>query len=237
MSKDIQSMFSAIAARYDLANDALSFGLHRLWRKRIAGRLAPESGETILDLCTGTGDLAIAISNSATGTANIIALDFVPEMLSRAQGKAKRTNRKIGATISFIRGDAMQIPLARSTVDHVVIAFGIRNVDSPQDCLQEIKRVMRDSGVLTVLEFGQPTFPLFSWLYRLYSKIVIPVVGGVITGRSNAYTYLQTSSAAFPAGKSFEQLLRDSGFEAVSTERLLSGIAYIYSARPKDQET
>ncbi len=218
-------MFGSIAGRYDCANDVLSLGMHRLWRRtavRLAG-LTP--GMTVLDLCTGTGDLAEEISRVVGPDGQVFGLDFVFPMLIRASRKYSRSTSQ---SLSFLQGDAMRIPLPARCVDAVTIAFGIRNVDDPRTSLAEIRRVLRPQGTLMVLEFGQPGFPMFSSMFRWYSKHVMPALGSVLTGNRAAYEYLPQTSRNFAAGEEFVALMRDAGFVVNIARPFLSGVAWCY---------
>ena len=232
MSKEVQQMFSSIAPRYDRANDVLSFGIHRLWRRRAVSLLDIHEGERALDLCTGTGDLALLLAERVGAGGLVHGLDFVPEMLSLAQRKEqglRSTNPKIAcAPINWIHGDAMNIPLPDSSVDCVTIAFGIRNVDNPKLCLEDIRRVLAPNGRLVVIEFGKPKLPIFSVLYQWYSDNLMPKIGGVITGNKAAYEYLPRTSKAFPCREMFLELMTRCGFQEVKMESLFGGIAYLY---------
>ncbi len=224
-------MFSSIASRYDRANDVLSFGIHRQWRRKAIKLVGIRQGERALDLCTGTGDLALLLAESAGPKGLVYGLDFVPEMLTIAQEK-ESANRSAAessrAPITWIHGDAMSIPLPESSVDCATIAFGIRNVDSPKVCLQEILRVLTPEGRLVVIEFGKPKLPLFSSVYQWYSDNLMPKIGGAITGNQAAYEYLPRTSKAFPCREAFLSLMAESGFHDVKMQSLFGGIAYLY---------
>lgn len=231
MSQSVQEMFARIAGRYDLANDVLSFGIHRLWRKKLVNLLNLNQGAKVLDLCCGTGDLAFVCANKIGKTGRVIAMDFVPQMLEYA--KTKAVSRSFD-NVDFIHGDAMKIPAKDGLFDASTIGFGIRNVDDPLTCLNEINRCLKPGGMLGVLEFGQPNFPGFKQLYRFYSDKIMPIIGGVITGDKSAYTYLPETSKKFVAGNEFLELMRKAGFSEVKLHPLLTGLAYCYTGK-KDQ--
>ena len=227
MSKDVQKMFQGIARRYDCTNDVLSFGLHRWWRNIAVAKAGLQPGQKVLDICAGTGDLAFAAAAKVGSSGRVYALDFVQEMVRL--GDTKKTARQKGSIVSFLQGDALHLPLPNSSVDAVTIGFGIRNVDDPLAGLREMRRVLKPNGIFCVLEFGQPQFPVFSWAYRTYSKYIIPLIGGLLSGNRDAYTYLPESSEAFIAGNRFVDLAQQAGFQSVSYTPLLSGVAYIYT--------
>ena len=236
MSKQVQDMFSRIAPRYDAANDVLSLGIHRVWRRQAISFAGVKKGETVLDLCTGTGDFALALAAAVGPGGRVIGVDFVSEMISLAKKKHCRWQRgKFDtASLEFFTGDAMQIPLPADSVDLVSIGFGIRNVDKPLECLREIRRVLKDRGRILVLEFGQVKLPVASTAYRLYSRYAMPAIGQLVTGDRSAYEYLPETSEAFPAGESFLDMMREAGYEALRSKTLLGGLAYIYCGRSRE---
>jgi demethylmenaquinone methyltransferase / 2-methoxy-6-polyprenyl-1,4-benzoquinol methylase len=232
MSQDVQNMFASIAKHYDLANDILSFGMHRLWREQALDQLQIKGGEKVLDLCTGTGDVAFAVAKRLNSDGEVLGLDFVSEMVELAKLKLKKKSSDFSTSkIAFSTGDAMKIDTQDNSFDLITISFGIRNVDNTLCCLKEIKRVLKSNGQVLVLEFGQPTLPGFSHLYNFYSKFFMPFIGGVITGNKHAYTYLPETSANFPAGKQFTALMQEAGLTVISSTPLMTGIAYIYIAK------
>ena len=221
-------MFASIARRYDLANDVLSFGVHRLWRRKLVRMAALRPDSRVLDLCTGTGDLAFALSRGLHTSGRVYGLDFVAGMIELASEKKRST--QISAPVYFFRGDAMTLPFADRSFDAVTISFGIRNVDNVVECLREIERVLVPGGKALILEFGQPTIPLFREAYNLYSAHVMPLLGKLLTGNRAAYEYLPRTSKAFPAGESFLELMRAANFSSASASSLFGGVAYIYTA-------
>lgn len=227
MSQAVHSMFASIARRYDLANDVLSCGIHRLWRKKLLRMSGVRSGATVLDLCTGTGDLAFLFAEAVSPDGSVHALDFVEEMLNLAKEKA--ANRPSSQLIKFVCADAMKLPYTENYFDIASIAFGIRNLDDPLIGLKEIKRALKIGGRVLVLEFGQPSIPAFRNVYNFYSVTVMPVIGQLLTGNRAAYEYLPETAAKFPAAENFLALMRESGFENCSYKSLLGGIAYIYA--------
>lgn len=222
----IAAMFDAIADRYDLLNHVLSGGLDRWWRVRAVRALRLDGGETVLDLCTGTADLAIALARGG-GAARVVAVDFAARMLDHAARKLAA--RGLDGRIRLVRGDAMDVPLPMAAVDAAAIAFGIRNVEDPRRALRELHRVVRPGGRVAVLEFGMPTLPGVDRLYGWYFGRVLPRIGRFVSRHDAAYTYLPASVGAFPSGERFREMLEDAGFAATAAVPMLFGIVHLYT--------
>lgn len=223
----IARMFDAIAGRYDLLNHLLSLGIDRRWRARAVRELVLTPSNRVLDLCTGTADLALAALASTPGI-SVIGVDFAAAMLRVAREKLAR----LGEThIAVVRGDAMRIPLADESVDAVTIGFGIRNVERPEVAAREILRVLRPGGRLAILEFGTPSVPGLRAAYLFYFRHVLPRIGRLVSRHHDAYSYLPASVAAFPSPDAFLDLLRGAGFSAVGVDSLTFGIVYLFKAR------
>jgi len=223
MSQTVQQMFAAIAPRYDLANDALSFGVHRSWRKRAVQLAEVKPGMQVLDCATGTGDLALAFKR-ATQDGEVIGTDFCAEMIAPAPAKAARA----GLTVRFEVADVLALPYPDGRFDRASISFGIRNVDDPKRCLQQLARVTKKGGRVVVLEFGQPD-GVYGALYRFHSRHVMPLLGQLLTGQRAAYEYLPRTAAQFPAGEKFLELMREAGcFTGVRGVPLWWGTAWVY---------
>jgi demethylmenaquinone methyltransferase/2-methoxy-6-polyprenyl-1,4-benzoquinol methylase len=225
----IAGMFDTIARRYDRANHLLSGGLDVLWRRKAIRALEMKSTDRLLDMCTGTGDLAIAaVTGTAGAPADVIGIDFSGEMLR--YGLAKVRAAGLTSRIHLSRGDATRVPLPDNSVDAASVAFGIRNVvDRDRGC-REFARVIRAGGRLAVLEFGTPQAPLFKPVYQWYFRAVLPRLGGLISGNRDAYAYLPASVGEFPAPEVFSQSLRDAGFSRVEWKSLMFGAVYLYVA-------
>jgi demethylmenaquinone methyltransferase / 2-methoxy-6-polyprenyl-1,4-benzoquinol methylase len=220
----IRGMFSEIAGRYDLANTVLSGGIHHLWRKALVRWSFAREGQSVLDCASGTGDLAIEFKR-AVGDGRVVGTDFCAEMLEPAPAKAERE----GFGIKFEVADVTNLPYSNGTFDISSISFGIRNVGDPVKGLSELARVTRSGGVVMVLEFGQPRFPVFAQAYNFYSKKLLPKIGGWVTGNPQAYSYLQNSSAEFPCGDAFTKMMESTGqYSKVEWQPLSFGIAYMY---------
>jgi demethylmenaquinone methyltransferase / 2-methoxy-6-polyprenyl-1,4-benzoquinol methylase len=231
-------MFRSISGRYDRANNVLSAGIHHRWRTRAVRWSGAKPGDRVLDCATGTGDLAIAFHKvvaprsagsqpaarsvgSQPAPGEVVGTDFVPEMLEIARRKT--------TAIRFEVADVTRLPFADNEFDNASISFGIRNVNEPARGLAELGRVVRSRGRVMVLEFGQPPNRLVSAGYNWYRSHILPRLGGMLTGKRDAYEYLETSAAAFPCGDEFATMMRSTGaFASVEYQRLSFGIAYLY---------
>lgn len=221
----VRSMFDEVAHGYDLANTVMSVGVHHLWRKAAVKWSGAHAGQKILDCATGTGDLAIEFKLAVGPTGSVIGTDFSPGMLAPAPSKAA----KRGLDIKFEQADVTQLPYDAASFDVSSISFGIRNVENPLQGLSELARVVRPGGVVLVIEFGQPKVPGFKQAFELYSKYVLPKIGGWVTGKPKAYRYLQDSSAQFPCREDFLKLMEETGrFSSCEYRTLSLGIAYLY---------
>jgi demethylmenaquinone methyltransferase / 2-methoxy-6-polyprenyl-1,4-benzoquinol methylase len=223
----IAGMFDAIAPRYDLLNHLLSAGLDRGWRNRAIDALGLAGDARVLDVCTGTADLAIATVSRAPG-ATVIGLDFAGEMLRR--GLAKVRDASLDRRIRLVRGDASLIPLAGRSCDAATIGFGIRNVAQPERALAEIARVLRPGGRLAILELGQPRFPGIRSVYAWYFRQILPRIGRLLSRHQSAYSYLPASVGTFPPPSEFAGTLAATGFSHVRAVPLTFGIVYLFVA-------
>ena len=217
-------MFDAIAGRYDFLNHLLSAGMDRRWRSRAIEVLQLTGRETVLDLCTGTADLALAATTAKWRARRVVGVDFSAAMLQI--GKAKVA----AFPIALVRGDATCIPLRDATVDAATIGFGIRNVEHPAAACREIARVMRAGGTLVILEFSLPRSAAVRNLYLWYFRKILPLIGRLVSRHPSAYTYLPASVEAFPSPEDFSQLLRDAGFGTVRAVPLTLGVVYMFVA-------
>jgi demethylmenaquinone methyltransferase/2-methoxy-6-polyprenyl-1,4-benzoquinol methylase len=229
-SSRIAGMFDAIAPRYDFLNHLLSAGIDRHWRTRAIRSLGLTGRERVLDLCTGTGDLAIAARTARPGAARVVGVDFAAAMLMIAADKVRRRDT-LSAGIALVRGDATRIPVADASVDAVTVAFGIRNVEDVQMACRDIYRVLKPGGRLAILEFAIPTTPLFRAVYLSYFRHILPRIGRLISGHGVAYGYLPASVGAFASPGEFMDLLQNHGFQDVSADSLTFGSVFLYTAR------
>lgn len=224
MSAEVRSMFASIAPRYDAANEVLSLGVHRGWRRKAVRLAQAGPGQRVLDCASGTGDLALEFKRAVGASGEVIGTDFCAEMLQVAPEKARRA----GLAVEFAVADVLALPYPDGGFDVSSIAFGIRNVDDPVRCLREMARVVKPGGRVVVLEFGQPRGP-FGALFRFYSRTVMPFVGGLLTGNRAAYEYLPRTAAKFPAGERFLALMREAGcFSSTEAHPLTFGTAFVY---------
>ena len=221
-------MFDAIAGRYDLLNHLLSAGIDRRWRTRAIQSLQLTGTERVLDLCTGTADLAIAAARARPAAARVVGVDFAGAMLRVGQDKLRR--EQLGGRITLVRGDATCIPVADASVDAVTIAFGIRNVDQVLAACREMRRVLRRGGRLAILEFAVPTTPGVRAVYRWYLRQVLPRIGRAVSRHNAAYGYLPASIGAFATPAEFVKILQQSGFSGISPNRLTFGSVILYTA-------
>ena len=224
----IAGMFDAIAPRYDLLNTVLSAGLDRYWRRRAIRSLRFTGRETLLDVCTGTGDVALAAARARDGAQRVVGIDFAGAMLTRAFEKAGQA--QLSARVHLVRGDATEIPLPANVVDGATIAFGIRNVARPEAACRELLRTLKPGGRLAILEFGLPVVPAVRPLFLWYFRNVLPRIGRAVSRHDAAYSYLPASVGAFPWGEAFANLLRGEGFNNVKSRPLSLGIVYLYTA-------
>jgi demethylmenaquinone methyltransferase / 2-methoxy-6-polyprenyl-1,4-benzoquinol methylase len=222
----VRVMFDDISPKYDFLNHFLSFGIDYLWRKKLVKVLESCRPQTVLDVATGTGDLAIAIAS--VKPQKIVGIDISEKMLE--VGRQKLRIKGLDQMITLRRADAEKIPFSDNTFEAITVAFGVRNFENLELGLKEMRRVLRPGGVMLILEFSHPhAFPM-KQLYGIYSRYIIPLMGRLISGNSKAYTYLPESVAAFPSGKKFIGILESQGMKNTKLIKLSMGIATIYSA-------
>lgn len=223
-SDRIAGMFDAIAPRYDLLNHLLSAGIDRRWRRAAIRSLGLTGRETLVDVCTGTADVAL---EAGAGASRVVGVDFAGAMLALGRRKVVAANET--GRIILIRGDAMRLPVATGVADAVTVAFGIRNVEQPEVACAEMARVLRRGGRLAILEFGMPRVPGLGRLYGWYFTRVLPRLGRFISGHGGAYSYLPASVGAFPPPTAFMGMLREAGFTDVAARSLTFGIVHLYT--------
>lgn len=221
----ISGMFDSIAPRYDLLNRVLSVGLDQKWRRRAVSELALGRNARVLDLCTGTADLALA-TVARHPDASVVGVDFSGAMLSRGLEKVRRAS--LDRRIRLVRGDATRIPLPDASCQGATIGFGIRNVADPEAALRELARTIRSGGRLVILEFGEPIIPGIRSLYNWYFRFVLPQLGKVVSKHQSAYSYLPASVGTFPPPAVFAATISSHGFRDVRAVPLTLGIVYLY---------
>jgi demethylmenaquinone methyltransferase/2-methoxy-6-polyprenyl-1,4-benzoquinol methylase len=219
-------MFAGVAPNYDLLNHLLSCNIDRRWRKRMIQQLAPvleRRDAIVLDLCCGTGDVMLDLQRQAH--ARIIGADFCHPMLVAAQHKIAAARR----SPLVIEGDALQLPLANESVEAITIAFGFRNLANYAAGLREFQRVLKPGGMLAILEFSHPQGRFIKTAYGLYSRFVMPLIGGAISGSREAYTYLPESIRKFPRAPELQHMMETAGFDQARFQLLTGGIAALHT--------
>lgn len=221
----VRAMFGRVAHRYDLANHLLSFNIDRYWRARTVNRVSHillQPGSRALDLCCGTGDLLIALQSRRNGV--VLGSDFCHPMLTAANAKLARG----GHPSKLFEADALNLPLAAASFDLVTVAFGFRNLANYEHGLREMRRIMRPDGLAAILEFSQPPNSLFRAAYTAYSRHLLPIVGGALSGSRDAYRYLPESVRKFPGAEELARQMTAAGFTGVTFERMTGGIVTLH---------
>ena len=222
----VTQMFDTISKNYDGLNRVISLGIDVKWRKRVVNIVKKSKPENILDIATGTGDLAINLIK--TGATKIVGLDISPGML--AVGKDKVKEKNLTNTIDMVIGDSENLPFDESSFDAITVAFGVRNFENLEKGLKEIHRVLKPKGTFVVLETSVPTKFPFKQGYLVYSKYILPTIGKLFSKDKIAYNYLSESAAVFPFGEDFNNILRKTGFIDVENKPQTFGVASIYVA-------
>ena len=221
----VRGMFGRVAPRYDLANHLLSFNIDRYWRAhtvRRVRRVLDDPEARVLDICCGTGDLVLALEQARHGP--VLGSDFCHPMLVAAAHKIE-TGRKHSP---LFEADALHLPVAGASLDLVTVAFGFRNLANYESGLREMRRVLKPGGTAAILEFSQPPNRIFAALYNFYSRHILPVIGGALSGNRDAYTYLPESVRKFPTAFELAEAMRRAGFQQVSYEYLTGGIVALH---------
>ena len=224
----VHGVFASVAPRYDLMNDAMSAGIHRLWKDAMLDWLAPRPGMTLLDVAGGTGDIAFRFLGRVKGQGRATVIDMTEDMLTEGRKRAEATS--FAAALDWIVGDATALPFADASFDAYTISFGIRNVTRIEDALAEAFRVLKPGGRLLVLEFSQVPEPSLRWLYDRYSFNVIPALGELLANDRASYQYLVESIRRFPDQETFAAMIAAAGFGQVRFRNLSMGIAALHSA-------
>ncbi len=222
----VEGVFSSVAGRYDLMNDLMSAGVHRLWKDALIDWLAPRPGMRLIDLAGGTGDVAFRFLRRVRGDGHATVCDMTRAMLEEGRRRAEAEGL---AGIDWVEGDAMALPFPAHSFDACTIAFGIRNVTRIETALAEAYRVLRPGGRFLCLEFAELPVPALAWLYDRYSFNVIPPLGEAVTGDRESYQYLVDSIRRFPDRQRFAAMMRAAGFNRVGWRDLSFGVAAIHS--------
>lgn len=220
----IERMFDSIAPRYDLLNRVLSGGIDQRWRRKVIWEVMELSPDRVLDIATGTADLAIQAARN--GVDRVVGVDISEEMLEVGRGKVRKGN--LEGRITLQRGDAEKLPFSDRQFQGAMVAFGVRNFEDLAAGLSEIHRILKPGGKFVVLEFSRPSVFPVKQAYAFYSRFILPMIGRLISGDSGAYTYLPESINVFPEGDAFLQWMRDAGFTGLRAQRLTFGIASMY---------
>jgi len=221
--------FNSVAKRYDLMNTLLSLGIHHFWKRTAVRIMALNPGDRVLDVCGGTGDLAILAAGAVGRSGQVIVYDINRAMIEA--GVSKINASASGERVWFVQGDAERISFPDGYFDAAMVGFGIRNVTHMDQGFREMCRVLKPGGKMMCLEFSKPTSPLFRWLYDIYSFHVMPALGGLIAGSSKAYMHLTESIRTFAMPDELTALLKQVGFSHVTTRKLTNGIAMIHLAK------
>ncbi|WP_299859973.1 bifunctional demethylmenaquinone methyltransferase/2-methoxy-6-polyprenyl-1,4-benzoquinol methylase UbiE [uncultured Roseobacter sp.] len=222
----VQGVFSSVASKYDIMNDVMSGGIHRLWKDAMMDWLAPRPGQKLLDVAGGTGDISFRFLKRA-GSGHATVLDLTEPMM--VEGRQRAEAAQMQESLDWVVGDAMALPFEDNSFDVYTISFGIRNVTRPQDALHEAYRVLKPGGRLMVLEFSQLPNLAMQKAYDLYSFNVIPRMGQIIANDRDSYQYLVESIRNFPDQESFLAMIRDAGFENAKYRNLTMGVACLHS--------
>ena len=225
-AKKVQGVFTSIASKYDVMNDVMSLGVHRIWKEAMMDWLAPRPSQKLLDVAGGTGDISFKFLKRA-GSGHATVLDITENML--IEGRKRAEANQVLDSLNWVVGDAMALPFADNSFDVYTISFGIRNVTRPQEALNEAFRVLRPGGRLMVLEFSQIPVPLAQKAYDFYSFNVIPRMGKLIANDRDSYQYLIESIRKFPNQETFLSMVRQAGFENANYRNLSLGIAALHS--------
>lgn len=230
----VQAVFSSVANNYDLMNDLMSGGLHRLWKNQLVGLMRPKAGQTLLDVAGGTGDVALRCYDRTRGQAHITVCDLNPAMLAEGRNKARDRGildvpTAVGQPMRFIVGNAEKLPIESNSVDTYSIAFGLRNVTHIDRALADAVRVLKPGGRFFCMEFTSGVHPRLKPLYDRYCDVVMPLLGEYVAGDRASYAYLAESIQRFPAQEDLAARMRQAGFEQVTWRNLTGGIAVIHT--------
>jgi demethylmenaquinone methyltransferase/2-methoxy-6-polyprenyl-1,4-benzoquinol methylase len=222
----VQGVFGSVASKYDIMNDVMSVGIHRIWKDAMMDWLAPRAGQRLLDVAGGTGDISFRFLKRA-GHGHATVCDLTEPML--VEGRKRAEAGQMADQLDWVVGDAMALPFQDNTFDVYTISFGIRNVTRPQEALNEAYRVLKPGGRLMVLEFSQIPNDMLQWLYDRYSFNFIPTMGQIIANDRDSYQYLVESIRKFPDQDTFLEMVRSAGFENAKYRNMTMGIACLHS--------
>lgn len=220
--------FERIAARYDLANDIISLGMHRAWKEKAVSALIGGGGVEFLDVCCGTGDMALLLAKRLPGPAAITGIDFSANMLAVAKSRASQLALKNNAALNFRRGDAQNLPFADATFDGAVISFGLRNLSDLQSGINELARVVKPGGCVVNLDLGHTKIPLFAPIFSFYFQYVVPLLGQMLQGDRSAYTYLPESLRTYPEPQGISEIFSKAGLNKVEYQPLALGTVALH---------
>ena len=224
--KQVEQMFDTISTNYDGLNRVISFGIDVKWRNKVVKLVGNTNPDSVLDIATGTGDLAISLAG--TGASQVIGLDLSEGML--AVGRKKIAEKGLSERIEMIQGDSEALPFEDNSFDAITVAFGVRNFEDLEKGLSEIYRILKPGGIFVVLETSVPTKFPFKQGYHFYTRNLLPIIGKLFSKDKVAYSYLSESAAAFPYGENFNNILRKTGFINVEDKPQTMGVATIYTA-------
>jgi demethylmenaquinone methyltransferase/2-methoxy-6-polyprenyl-1,4-benzoquinol methylase len=227
-SKWVLRHFNSVAKRYDLMNTLLSFGIHHLWKRNAVKKMFLNAGDRVLDVCGGTGDLAILAAETIGRFGQVVIYDINRAMIEAGVQKIKHLS--LEDRVRFVQGDAEHLSFPDEYFDAAMVGFGIRNVTRMDQGFKEMYRVLKPGGRMMCLEFSKPTSPLFRWMYDVYSFHVMPALGEVFAGSSNAYLHLTESIRTFALPNELTAVLKQVGFSKVTERKLTNGIAMIHLA-------
>lgn len=221
----VHRQFERVAARYDLANDVISMGMHRLWKRQAVSKLSLEPGKEYLDICCGTGDLALFLAETGGADVRVTGLDFSANMLSIARQREvarRRQNNKL-ASLTWVEGDALHLPFADDSFSGSIISFGLRNLIDYPKSIKEMCRVVKPQGKVVILDLGRATLPIFKEVFHLYFRYLVPVLGEIIQGDRQSYTYLPESIKFYPQPRELTAIMEESGLQGVKHYSLAFG--------------
>ncbi len=228
-SKLILGYFNSVARKYDMMNTLLSFGIHHIWKRIAVRMLGLNSGDRVIDVCGGTGDLAVLAAGAVSPKGRVTLYDFSSAMINA--GRFKKNKSSIRKRIQYVQGDVQQLSFQNASFDAAMVGFGIRNVIDMKKGFKEMYRVLKPGGKMMCLEFSKPASPIFRLLYDYYSFYIIPFLGKAITGSVQAYTHLPESIRTFPSPDELTDILKNIGFLHATHRKLTNGIAVIHLAK------